>query len=652
MRMRRLVEQKRGQFIVIAALMIAIMIVSIGAIMYGAVTYFRYERWEEYLAIVDNVKLGSSRVVEMSLAGYTLTLDDETLKNNLDQWRSNVTKAYPGFGLTLTYSDATLSYYWSNKTSFSAANASFNLDIASVGLTGYGFTASASLRVVILEYAIDKDLKIYLTVEKEDLTPVTNLKKGNFQVNVTGYGSVDFSVARYYDVEYGFFLYEISCPSVSSQPESVTVTVVDKRGVKVIASSESVIRRAPAIIGYRSLTGVNLGRSPKVRTWNGTIWLSESELQSAGSSVRFIRAAYCPVAARYYEKIVMTLSEDGYLDAYVWNGTSWTVTNNIAFTTSTPSYRMFDIEYEKTSGEALLVYPNGYRTWNGSTWSNEIQYIIATPPLVVNWIALAQKPTSGSNEIALIALDQNKVVHGLIWNGSQFSEHIVLGNAQSATTECIAVAYESKSGYATFVWAGADKMCYSRQWSGSVWDSSAVSFDLNGATTLDVWLSLKADPTSDKLMLLDVDNTMDLNTAYWDGSSWTVTRDHDKDVDTKDSRCADLEWELSGSKLLMVWGTSSSKLSYKTWTPSDGWSSENFISGMTGTHPWVQLRRNSLSTEPTKILGATLSSNADLGSLTWDGTTLTGAVDTITTDTGTTGYECFEIAFQRFANPT
>ncbi|MDH5437300.1 MAG: hypothetical protein OEX76_00175 [Candidatus Bathyarchaeota archaeon] len=253
--MGRLVKQKQGQFIVIAALMISIMIVSIGAIMYGAVTYFRYERWEEYLAIIDNVKLGSHRLVEMSLASHTLTLDNATLKNNLDQWRSNITKAYPGFGLNLAYSNASgsqyvydvninyscgLARYWYNETSFSVANVTFTLDITSVGLSGYEFTAIAFLRMRILDVAwssSDKDLSIYLTVEREGLTPVTNLKKSNFQVEVAGYDSVDFTVTQYYSGTYDSFIYEIRCDSILAQPSSVEVTAVDARNIKVIANS-------------------------------------------------------------------------------------------------------------------------------------------------------------------------------------------------------------------------------------------------------------------------------------------------------------------------------------------------------------------------------------------------------------------------------
>jgi len=662
--MRRLIKQKRGQFIVIAAMMVAIMIVSIGAVMYGAVTYFKYERWEEYLAIVDNVKSASSRLVEMSLANYTLTLNDKTLKNNLDQWRNNITKAYYGFGVILTYSNATLARHWNDTTSFSGGNATFILNITSVGLVGYEFTALAFLRVSILDVVWStstKDLIVRLTVEEEGLTPLTNLGKSNFQVEISGYDFPDFTLDRYYSATH--FLYEIRCASISKQPEGVAVTVVDNRCVKAVANSGVTrVLYVPAVIGYRSDTGTNGMLSPKVRIWNGTAWSTENELPSAGSPVRFVRVAYCPVAARYYEKILVTLSDDGYLDAYVWNDTAWVVTNDIGFTGQlTPGQRRFDIEYEKTSGEALLVYSItggkdmiGYKVWNGSSWSEENIYeVTAVGGLGENvyWAALAQKPLSGSNEIALLTVDDKLAVYGVVWNGSLFSSQLKLGSARweyGYVFECIAVAYESISGYATFVWAD-NGYSYSMQWNGSAWDSSPKQINLNGGATDDVWLSLKADPVSDKLMLLGIDNTWDLNTAYWNGSSWTVTLDHDIDVDTPALRCADLEWEPNGSKVLMVWGTSNAKLSYKTWTSSGGWSSEGTILAA-GTHWWVQLRRNSLSTGATKILGARLDSNLDLGSLKFDGTTLTGTAGAFTTNTNTFYFECFEIEYQKFGS--
>ncbi len=120
-----------------------------------------------------------------------------------------------------------------------------------------------------------------------------------------------------------------------------------------------------AFVYYRSNTGSYLLASGKERAWNGSIWSSEDEMPYSGSNVRYVRAAYCPVRSRGYERIVVTLSDDGYLDAYVWDNSNkaWFATDNIGFVgTTANAYRSFDIAYEKTTGRALIVYSRGTTT--------------------------------------------------------------------------------------------------------------------------------------------------------------------------------------------------------------------------------------------------------------------------------------------------
>ena len=238
----RIVKNKKGQFIVIAVMMIALMIVSIGAIMYSAGTYYRQEQWEEYITLVEHVRLGTVRLVEISLANYTYSpVNNSTLKDNLDQWQNDLRKAYPGYGVALTYDldsaahqvygttisySQGLAYHWNETDSYSAANATFAFDITSVGLEGYRFMATAFLRLKILMTTTNE---INVTVTGEDGMPITDLKKENFQVD----GGLDVtSVTSTYDPTY-ILVYIIKCDG--NFPAPVTVTVWDQRGIKVIA---------------------------------------------------------------------------------------------------------------------------------------------------------------------------------------------------------------------------------------------------------------------------------------------------------------------------------------------------------------------------------------------------------------------------------
>jgi hypothetical protein len=116
-------------------------------------------------------------------------------------------------------------------------------------------------------------------------------------------------------------------------------------------SASNTTAKTNAFIAYRdSTTSLN---TSKERTWTGDTasWGSQTEMATSGSPVRFVRVAYSPIQQRSFEKIVVTLSDDGYLDAYVWDGTGWSVTDNIAFTdigalaTKVYGYKCFDIAY-------------------------------------------------------------------------------------------------------------------------------------------------------------------------------------------------------------------------------------------------------------------------------------------------------------------
>jgi hypothetical protein len=305
-------------------------------------------------------------------------------------------------------------------------------------------------------------------------------------------------------------------------------------------SGSSNTSKTDAFIAYRdSTTTLN---APKERTWNGstTTWSSQNTLPTSGSPVRWVRVAYSPVESRYFEKIVVTLSDDGYLDAFVWNGASWTVTNDIAFPGTTAyAYKCFDVAYEKTSGRALLVYSRGtttneigYRIWTfGTGWSSEQLLDLSYTSGIVRWVSLASSPgtragASDDNEVALIYLDANTDVHGYTWNGSTWSlmgaAAVWDASAAIASRECIAVAYEQTTGEAMFIWADSVSTdFYYKTWNGATLSANTL-LDITAAGGVGNWVTLKADPASDDLLFTVVDGASDLNTAYWSGSAWAV----------------------------------------------------------------------------------------------------------------------------------
>jgi hypothetical protein len=133
----KVARTNRGQFVIIAVLMAAIMIVSIGAVMHNAATYYKTEPWEEYTTLISNIELNSQRLLELSFADYVQNGNEEIFKINFDKWQSDLLSLYPGAGINLSYHRDSLYS--------TSAQYTFTLDITSIGLKGYEFTARATL---------------------------------------------------------------------------------------------------------------------------------------------------------------------------------------------------------------------------------------------------------------------------------------------------------------------------------------------------------------------------------------------------------------------------------------------------------------------------------------------------------------------------
>ena len=421
-----------------------------------------------------------------------------------------------------------------------------------------------------------------------------------------------------------------------------------------------------AFISYRDST--NSLDTPKTRTSEDGSWNSQGELSSSGSPIRLVRSITCPILDRLTEKIVVTLSDDGYLDAYVWDGNAWTVTNDVGNPgTGVNSNRCFDVVYEKTSGRALLVYSTGstsneigFRIWTaGSGWGSEQLLDLPYTSGKVRWVSLAASSGARSgaaddNEVSLMYVDSKKDVFGYIWTGSDWSDmgatSVWDNSAATYSEECIAVAYEQTTGESMFIWADSVSTdFYYRIWDGSTLSANTL-LNIGTAGGIGNWVTLKADPGSDDLFLLSVDGGSDLNTAYWNGSSWLVHLEHDNKVDTNARRCADFAWEPIGGKGLLVYGTTNGEITYETFEAPNVWTGPTNVAMGTKAHHWVQLQTNPrVVPGDVMILGAVLEANTlNLGAISWDGTTFSiQGASTFSSDVGKVNYESFSLAFEQ-----
>ena len=212
-------REKRGQFVIIAVMLTAIMIVSIGALMHGAITYYRHEPWEEYSTLIGDIEVNSRRVIELSLAAATTSNGDvSTLSGNLAKWQNDLTDIYPSMGISLT----SAGYQLSTGSNPTARVSTFTLNIASIGLEGYTFSVEASLSLDIWQTDAVSPYNLAAIVKSENGVLVTGLDWESFKID----GVSPKAVAPFFDADLNTLVYRIE-----SGVNPTTAQVTDYRGI-------------------------------------------------------------------------------------------------------------------------------------------------------------------------------------------------------------------------------------------------------------------------------------------------------------------------------------------------------------------------------------------------------------------------------------
>ncbi len=400
------------------------------------------------------------------------------------------------------------------------------------------------------------------------------------------------------------------------------------------------------------------GSTPKFRTWEGgDSWSAEQSANHVGGWPYYLKLESNPMNS---EIIMCSANDFMNLNAQVWDGSSWgdvdelseNLDNDPYFDVSQDYYtRSFDIKYEQSSGDAVVVYMDMnvsnstplYSVWDGSSWNNAtaVEGFSPTGNGSIEWIHLAEDP--GSNDMVLVTLDSAGDIHGSVWDGSSWGEFVELAtNASQDGYQCFDVVYEQdeedeEPGRAMVSWydqSGYVKYC--------MWDADEEEWDdeetLYASNEHVYWIKMAANPNSGEILVATQDDHKDVHAAVWDGSEWEELLEVETGVYEVNRRSIDVAFEMSSGEGIVVWGDSSYIPKYRTWDGSK-WSAEaSAIHLGSGYTRWVKL---TTVPETDDIFLMASDGSHDITLQKWDGSSWTYINEMETSSTKL--FECFDM---------
>ena len=193
--------------------------------------------------------------------------------------------------------------------------------------------------------------------------------------------------------------------------------------------------------------------------------------------------------------------------------------------------RGFDIEFEALSGDLLLVHAGTdatplFRVWRGGTWTDDAPVFDLGPLAGTTlWVQLVARP--GTDEVALVTLDDQMRVIATVWDGDAWSQALILGTEIVTTRRFRAfdAAWETLSGDLLVAWGFS---VFAEQTRYATRNGASGSWTTGQFTSTDAiaaHLRMHSDPTSDRIVGIfgEGDDDDDITASIWDGGAWTDT---------------------------------------------------------------------------------------------------------------------------------
>ncbi len=236
----------KGQFSIIAALLVAIVLVASVTATYAAIRYSPIQDQPQILSAIDETNLALKQILGFTVGYYGSVMQvtgnssyAQTLATKyLDSGLENVADIKPEWGASFNVANLSLGTNWFTNASYSQANLNVTYDLTGLGICGIAYTASCRLDVQINPSSSNN--QVSLTVVKDENTPVVGLSMSSFKFYLYEYNNLSWAMANPPDepASSSNGTYIIDIPS-GINPQGFAIQVQDTRGITVAASSFS-----------------------------------------------------------------------------------------------------------------------------------------------------------------------------------------------------------------------------------------------------------------------------------------------------------------------------------------------------------------------------------------------------------------------------
>jgi hypothetical protein len=235
----------KGQFSIIAALLVAVVLIAAVMTTYSAIRYSPLQEQPQVLSAIDETNLALKQILGFTVGYYgsVLKVTGNTsyarglATNYLQSGLNNIADIRPEWGPSFNVTTLTLNTNWFTSTSYSTGNIMVKYDLTGLGVYGISYSASSRLDVAVSES--NSTSQAQLTVMKDEDEPLINLGSSNFDFYRYDYETSTWAFVNPTNItSYADGTYVIDLPS-GVPGDSYVLQVEDSRGIIVTASSFS-----------------------------------------------------------------------------------------------------------------------------------------------------------------------------------------------------------------------------------------------------------------------------------------------------------------------------------------------------------------------------------------------------------------------------